>query len=278
MHAGKMFITDLDGTLFRSDHTFSETDLETLEILGENGIIRVIATGRSLFSFNRSVRQKLPIDYLIFSTGSGVSRYPDPENNILVKQGLNSEETAYAADLLEKLGLDYMIQNPIPDNHRFKYRFHGNGNNDFRTRLAFYKNYCEPIGPDPSAFGEASQLLAIVHPEKGLPLLPEIRRALPGLNVIKTTSPFDGQSLWIEIFPSSVSKSNAVAWLSENIQIQTNEIISVGNDFNDEDLLTCSDQGYIVDNAPEELKKMFTVVSSNDRCGVTEAARSAFQI
>lgn len=278
MHAGKMFITDLDGTLFRSDHTFSETDINTLEHLGEKGIIRVIATGRSLFSFRRSVRQELPIDYLIFSTGSGIARYPDPENNILIKQGLTSEETTEAAELLDALDLDFMIQKPLPENHRFQYRFHGNGNNDFRTRLSFYKNYCEPLGKNPETFGEASQLLAIVPPEKGLPLLPEIRSALPGLTVIKTTSPFDGETLWIEIFPKAVSKSRAALWLAEKLNVRKSMIIAVGNDYNDEDLLQLSAHSFVVENAPEELKQMHTVVPSNDMSGVSEAAKHAFRI
>ena len=47
-----MFIMDFDGTLLRSDRTFSSIDLDALRQLGELGIIRTIATGRTLYSFN----------------------------------------------------------------------------------------------------------------------------------------------------------------------------------------------------------------------------------
>ena len=44
-----LFVTDLDGTLLRSDRTFAADDLAALRRLGECGVVRVVATGRSLF-------------------------------------------------------------------------------------------------------------------------------------------------------------------------------------------------------------------------------------
>ena len=71
-----LFITDFDGTLLRSDRTLDDRDLEALERLGSMDIVRVIATGRSLYSLYRAIDSSLPIDYVIFSTGAGVIKYP----------------------------------------------------------------------------------------------------------------------------------------------------------------------------------------------------------
>ena len=59
-----LFIMDFDGTLLRSDRTFSSIDLDALRQLGELGIIRTIATGRSLYSFNTAAVEDLPVDFL----------------------------------------------------------------------------------------------------------------------------------------------------------------------------------------------------------------------
>ena len=67
-----MVVTDLDGTLIRSDRTFADDDLEALRVLGSEGIVRVIATGRSLYSARLVLDPEFPIDYLIFSTGAGI--------------------------------------------------------------------------------------------------------------------------------------------------------------------------------------------------------------
>ena len=70
-----LFIMDFDGTLLRSDRTFSSIDLDALEQLGELGIIRTIATGRSLYSFNTAAVRDLPVDFVIFSMGAGVLQH-----------------------------------------------------------------------------------------------------------------------------------------------------------------------------------------------------------
>ena len=73
-----MLITDFDGTLLTDDKQIAQQDLNTLAGLRSAGIITVIATGRSLFSFMRALDQmglspkELPVDYLIFSTGAGI--------------------------------------------------------------------------------------------------------------------------------------------------------------------------------------------------------------
>ena len=51
-HNIDMVITDLDGTLFDDHQTVNPKDFETLRLLNEVNIIRVIATGRNYFSVN----------------------------------------------------------------------------------------------------------------------------------------------------------------------------------------------------------------------------------
>jgi hydroxymethylpyrimidine pyrophosphatase-like HAD family hydrolase len=96
------------------------------------------------------------------------------------------------------------------------------------------------------------------------------RRPITG-RIIQTTSPLDGQSTWIEIFPATVSKSLTTAWLSAAYGLKANHTLSVGNDYNDVDLLEWAGCSFVVDNAPDDLKNRFPVVASNNECGVAEA-------
>ncbi len=68
----KIIFIDLDGTLIGDNRKVSERNLNSLQRAGDLGITRVIATGRSLFSFRKSIPLDFPIDYLIFSSGAGV--------------------------------------------------------------------------------------------------------------------------------------------------------------------------------------------------------------
>jgi Cof subfamily protein (haloacid dehalogenase superfamily) len=266
-----LFVTDFDGTLLRSDRTFAESDLRALEGLKERGIARVIATGRSMFSFNKAADPNLPVDYIIFSTGAGVVQYP--QETIVKEAHLESGEVKHAAAVLLENQLDFMIHRPIPENHKFAYFASGTENSDFENRISLYSPHAFPLDPLVDGFGPATQLLAVLQPSRDLSILGMIRKKLSGLNVIQTTSPLDGKSIWVEIFPASVSKSHTAGWLAGKLGVKTKDVLSLGNDYNDLDLLEWAGTSFVVDNAPEELKKRFATVSSNNRCGVAEAVQ-----
>lgn len=274
-----MFVSDLDGTLFRSDRRFSNKDLDRLTLLGEMGITRVLATGRSVFSLLRSVPEPLPFDYLIFSTGLGIAHYPDSNQRIIKSHGLTEEQTTEVTELFKELSLDFMIHDPLPHNHAFTFDYPSGNNPDFMTRIGFYENHYREMGNGGGKPGPSSQFITMVPaPPSGLDLYHHIKERLDQFSVIKTTSPFDGKTMWIEVFPKNVSKGNAVLWLADRIGIDRKNIAAVGNDYNDEDLLEIAEKAYVVENAPEDLKRRFTVVSSNDNEGVSDAVMAAFGV
>ena len=266
---------DFDGTLLRSDRTFADIDLDALNQLGARDIIRTIATGRSLYSFNTVALSGLPVDFVIFSTGAGVLHYAS--GKIVRKVSLEPAEVKQGLEVLKANRLDFMVHHLIPDNHMFSYYRSNKANADFERRIEIYSQFATPLSADPDGFGSATQLLAVVPPRDPQPVLEKIRKQLTGFNVIQTTSPLDGKSTWIEIFPITVSKSQTAAWLAEGLGINKQRIVSVGNDYNDLDLLEWTTSGYVVDNAPADLKSRFAAVASNDNGGVAEAARRSLE-
>ena len=264
-----LFITDFDGTLLRSDRTLADKDLETLQQLGDMNIVRVIATGRSLYSLNRAIDSSLPIDYIIFSTGAGVIKYP--EGDLLRKVDLDPEAVRSTIKILMEEKLNFMVHRPIPDNHQFAYWSFRTDETDFFRRIELYKECSWPLDGDYNEFGKAAQLLAIVPKSRVTDLLDSLRNKLPQLTIIRTTSPLDGKSTWIELFHPDVSKSRAADWLAGHLGIHRENTLSVGNDYNDLDLLEWADRRFVVDNVPQDLKNRFPAVSSNNHCGVTEA-------
>ena len=264
-----LFVCDFDGTLLRSDRSFSDTDLNALIRLEELGIIRAVATGRSIYSINTVPISNLPVDFILFSSGAGISRHPD--GRIIRKVSLESHEVSLAIKTLKANNLDFMVHHPIPHNHIFSYVESTSDNPDFKRRIELYHQFAKPLETAIDGFGDATQLLAILPPADNRPVIAMLENALPGFNIIQTTSPLDGQSTWIEIFPTTVSKSLTAAWLSAAYGLKADQALSVGNDYNDLDLLEWAGCSFVVDNAPHDLKSRFPVVSSNNECGVAEA-------
>ena len=270
-----LFIMDFDGTLLRSDRTFSSIDLDTLRQIGELGIIRTIATGRSLYSFNSAAVEDLPVDFVIFSMGAGVLQ--NAGGKVVRRVSLEPHEVKRACKILKTNRLDFMIHRTIPDNHMFSYFRSNEGNDDFERRLKLYSRFAVSLNEVTDGFGPAAQLLAVVPNRGSQAILEKVRGELPDYSVIRTTSPLDGKATWIEIFPTAVSKSRTAAWLAEELKIDKREIVSVGNDYNDLDLLEWTAKSYVVDNAPADLKSRFAGVASNNNGGVAEAARRSME-
>ena len=264
-----LFISDLDGTLLRSDRTFSASDLASLRRLGDHRVVRVVATGRSMFSFNRVQTPGLPIDYVVFSTGAGIAEYPN--GKIVRRVSLEPGEVCQAYAVLRELRLDFMVQRPIPDTHIFGYLALNTSNPDFETRIALYSRFAFPLEDNITGFGPATQLVAIVPSDRAPEALAAVRQRLSDLTVIQTTSPLDGHSTWIEVFPAGVSKSRTTEWLAARLSIPRERAVSVGNDYNDLDLLEWAGTAFVTANSPDELKQRFPVVASNNDAGVSEA-------
>lgn len=266
-----LFVCDFDGTLLRSDRSFSHADLKALNQLDALGIVKVIATGRSIYSLNTISISELPVDFIIFSSGAGIVQHPD--GDIIRKVSLEAHEVNRAIAILQAEGLDFMVQRPIPDNHVFGYFESTPANEDFKRRIELYSRFAFPLDELIDGFGPATQLIAILTPGDSQPVLDDIRKKLPDFNIIQTTSPLDGRSLWIEIFPPNVSKSHAVAWLTAEFGLDSTQTLSIGNDYNDLDLLEWTANSFVVENAPDDIKDRFPVVASHDDSGVAEAVQ-----
>ena len=264
-----MLVTDPDGTLLDTRSRLSPRNRAALEALGSAGVLRVVATGRSLYSARRVLAADLPIDYLVFSTGIGTLRWPEGE--WLASYRFGGCELRHAVRVLEAADLDYAVHRAPPDNHYFFYRASGVRNADFERRRDHYRAFARPWRMDLLAGLSASQLLVIEAGDRPSRFA-QLREALPGLSVVRTTSPLDHRSRWIEIFPGPVSKSQAAERIRRRHGVDRRRVSAIGNDYNDADLLDWAACAHVVDNAPPDLKAAYAVTASNDDDGFARVA------
>ena len=265
----KLLITDLDGSLLNSESMISTRDQQTLENLGKDNIIRVIATGRNSYSAEQVLRNNPAIDYAIISTGVGILDYSSKE--FLKTHSLAKEEVQYLVDFLIKEGVNFMIHDVLPDNHFIKCYNAGKGHPDFFLRREWYKKFSSSLDSDMNRLKDSSQLIAFFP--KNTPRIAEIREVLSDFHVIRTTSPINGQYDWMEIFPKGVSKGHALEWLCQKLDIIINDTVCLGNDYNDLDMLRIAGKSFVTGNAPDDIKAEFSVTVSNNEDPLTEIIR-----
>ncbi len=260
----RMMITDLDGTLKQWEQQYAAEDIATLKELGRRGIIRVIATGRNLYFAKKVVPPDFPIDYLIFSSGAGIVRWHDQRSLLTIN--IVPERTAALIALLHRQRLNFMIHHEIPDEHFFYFEKNREENTDFHQRIEVYGSFARPLTEATSHFFTASQALIIIPADEKK--FNTIAQSISQMNIIRTTSPYSEATIWIEVFPEIVSKGAAIKWLCDKLGIELEQTMSIGNDYNDLDLLKTTASSWVVANAPRSLREVFAT------CPMVEAAVS----
>jgi len=272
----KMVISDLDGTLLNSDNKVSESDYAMLKQLGDSHIIRVLATGRSIFSANKVLETDFPADFLIFSNGAGVMDWKTKQ--LILNYQLPAVKVEKIAKLLIQHKVDFMIQHLIPLNHHYFYHYSGGENPDFFSRNRIYQKYISELNPK-GEYEPASQFIAIIPDgfERFTFVKNLVSNNVENISIIRATSPIDGKSIWLEIFPNEVSKGKTVKWLCNQLEISLQNTIGIGNDYNDLPLLEVTKYSYVVDNAPDELKKLFFVTQNNNNSGFSHIFKNVIR-
>lgn len=267
-----IFATDFDGTLHMPGRDFHGEDIQALECLGRMNVLRVIATGRSPFSFDRMMgKRTLPVDYLVLSSGAGIQDYRTGE--FIRTLSADEDLTTAAVNWLRTSCYDFCIQDEFPRNHAFSFSYNSASNPDMERRIELYTGFCREI-QNGDWKSPSTQIVIIVPPDRQNGVVEEVTESLgDDYNVIRTTSPLDGESLWVEVFPAGVSKSSGVEWLAARFGLCGSDAAAVGNDYNDHDLLQWAAHSFVVKDSPEHLRSRFREVSSVNEGGVAEAAR-----
>ena len=262
------FFCDLDGTLAKSDGSISPEDKAVFEKLKDNNILRVIVTGRSPYSAYKVIDASFPIDYLVCSTGCAVFKWP--EKILMEKHGLTEYQANVAAEVFRKRKIDFMVLDEVPQNHRFSVHIFDEVHPDVKRRIDLYEGFVKKVNYDSMVKGSVCQLIGVVS--EGVDIVDELSSELDGVKVLRATSPLDGKSVWIEIYPKHISKGSVAKNICNALTIDFEKTAGIGNDYNDVDLLEFVRNPYVVSNAPESMKSQYVTVSKCCEKGVKEAA------
>lgn len=259
----KIIISDLDRTILPSKGKISKSTIDCLNQLKEKGYVRVIATGRSMYSAYNVLNEDFPIDYIIFSTGAGIVEWKSKK--LIYNQSFDAVTTEQIGKLLIKEDIDFMIFEPIPNNHKFKWHKGSISNTDFYRRFKTYMDHSLKLETPADCKMESCQILAILPPDSDK--FEYLASLFPNASTIRATSPIDHKSIWLEIFPIKVSKGHSSLWLMDQLGIKQENSIGVGNDYNDIAFLDICNRSFVVDNAPNELKERYINLPKDEEDG-----------
>ena len=260
----RLVATDLDGTFLKNDRSISDKNLEALKLLGEKNIVRAVATGRNLKKVTEVLNNRVPFDYIIFSSGAGL--YDWKEKKHISNQNIDSETSLKLLRFFIERKLNFHAFYPSPENHKHWY-FRGDAHcEEFERYFDFNKYFASELNTQQLPETELCQFLVIIKEDDCL--FAEMKNLIESISaeirVIRSSSPITNGFIWIEVFHRSVSKGNGVKQICELHNIHKNETLGLGNDYNDFDLLEFTNFSFLTENAPNEIKHRYPIVSSNE--------------
>ncbi|MCL3779468.1 HAD family phosphatase [Prolixibacteraceae bacterium JC049] len=267
----KLIVTDLDGTLLTNEKTVSEKDRLLLEKAQQKGVITAIATGRNLYKTNQVVSREMPFDYAIVSSGAGVFNWEQKDYESI--RLLDKQRVDMLCSWLMKRDHSFFLFDQLPNNHLMLFHRSRVFNSDFEAYMEANEQHAQEMTVE-NRYESATQLMvSIPENEEEFALIKKsLEEEIEGVQVIRSTSQLDDRFIWIEIFAHAVSKGEGIDFLCKKYNIQPDEVIGVGNDYNDIEMLDYAGHAYITSNAPDLLKRNgYKLTASNEESGVAQA-------
>jgi HAD superfamily hydrolase (TIGR01484 family) len=209
-----------------------------------------------------------PVDFLVFSSGAGIMNWKTKQ--FIYSSHITKNDVINVLDTIKPYKLNFTVHLPVPDNHHMLFYDNNPNHEDLTDYTSYYQEFVKPFSFN-NIPERATQIIVLLN--NNIELFDTFTDNLKPLKTVLTTSPVNHKSMWMEVFNSGVSKGNGIKKVADYLKINKPHIFSIGNDFNDIDMLNIADTAYVVNNAPDKLKKLFNITDSNNNSGFTKALK-----
>lgn len=259
-----LYVSDLDGTLLRSNEITSEYTNRIINSLTEKGMIFSYATARSLITAKKvtaGLTAKIP---LIVYNGAFV--IDNISEELLIENYFDNAVESLLEELFynEVYPIVYAF---INNEEKFSFvpELCTQGMNAFiDSRKGDIRTNAVKTADDLKS-GKIFYITCIDEPKKLEPLYEKYKYDFHCVYQEDIYS----KAQWLEIMPKETSKSNAIKQLQALMKCE--RLVVFGDGKNDIDMFQLADKGYAVQNAHDDLKKYATaIIPSNDDDGVAK--------
>lgn len=283
----KLVASDLDGTLLAKDNSIPESNLKAIEIMKQKNIPFAICTGKS-YAVSKDICALCDAEYGIFGNGTQVVDFKNQkeifslyltDTNIelcyKIAEKYNLHIHAYGDNFVIAEKLDYLaLHNYISHFHKKGFTF-GKYDTNFNLTLTSKKdnNFTFYIVQNFLQYIQENSLHVfniMLSSENSLDLV------LKDLNNYKDELSFQFISKksnykddvinkeydYISIAPKSAKKGYALNVLKKYLNVNTSDILSIGDNLNDIDLLENSGISIATANAYDSVKKIATYTTN----------------
>ena len=263
----KLIALDLDGTALRSNNTLSPAVAEAIEKAAANGIEIAVASGRPYGSMPQSVLRLKGVNYVISSNGAAIH---DKTGKRIHETRLKESAVLRLLELTKDFDLiwEAFLDGATYTDNRYLKKPLAYGCTP--AYIGYVQNSRGGLDDMRSYIYENRRILDSVEyvcPDKDL--RESVRKILEeNLKDVYITS---SSANFVEFMDKNATKSSALKWLCDYLNIPLSQTAACGNADNDADMVACAGLKAAVANATEKCKKAAEVIlPTNDNDGTAE--------
>ena len=258
----QILFSDVDGTLLDSNHKVLPNTLIAIKKMQKKDIPFVIISARSpsgIYPILLKNNFNCPI---ISYSGALIL---DSNKKVLYHKGMNKDNARKIISFIEERNFDLTWCLYSFDEWVVKDRKDNRIEREERiVEATSIEGDINSITSD-----EIHKILCICNPDKIFEIEKEIKDNFPNFSIVKSSP------ILLEIMEKNITKATAIHKLCQLWNISINNTIAFGDNYNDFEMLTTVSKGYLMDNAPNELKKLIKLhTDSNDNDGIYNALKS----
>jgi len=264
---------DIDGTLLDSRGRLPDANAVAIRDAVAAGVHVALVTGRS-YPFARPVANRLPRDISLIVSNGAVERTMDGStrarrllDRAVARQVLESTRLhRHAAALIFDRDLDRQVVYETMDwEHPGRQRYWSRNHSHIAQSIPLE----DALSEDPIQVmfnGSVSDMRE---------LFARLRRELDSCSVLMTEYVERDFSL-VDVTSTEATKGRALAWRAQQLGLQPDEVMAIGDNFNDVEMLEFAGHPVVMGNAVEELRSRgWHVTGHQDEAGVAQALTRA---
>jgi Cof subfamily protein (haloacid dehalogenase superfamily) len=264
----KAVFIDMDGTLLKSDHSVSEANRQAIHHLQQKGVLVVPISARPLHGMMHIIKNVVAGDAPLVSLNGGYIVHKDEvifQDAVSLHQvaSVHKELSAYDVSAMYYSQMEWFAEQ---ETDRIKKE----------QKITDVKIKIQPFAETLQYWDEQKNgpNKILIAGEKHL--VHDIEQRLVALHGGELNI-FKSQATYLEVMSNAASKAKAVEFLMNRYGIGQNEIIAIGDNFNDQGMIEFAGMGVAMGNAPEQIKAVANYVTdTNNNDGVAKALHYCF--
>ncbi|MBY0099189.1 Cof-type HAD-IIB family hydrolase [Mesobacillus maritimus] len=250
----KMIVLDLDDTLLRDDHTISNRTKEALMKAQENGVKVVLASGRPTFGM-LPIADELALaqygSFILSFNGGKIINYRTKEELFSSTLSLSDVKRLYELSQREGVMIHTYVGNEIITAVDNPYTTIESQLTNLPIKLV--EDFVEGVKE------EVVKALMIGEPDKLKVVEAKLQAELAEDFSVMRSKPF-----FLEFTEKGVTKGTSLNHLIKELGITREEVIAIGDSYNDQEMIEFAGLGVAMGNAPDDIKSVANYVTDTN--------------